>query len=48
MGLLKNAHTLKGTRRLLCCAANRNAQRIWKHTCGKAHQKADQNIGIVQ
>jgi len=26
--LLKNAHTLKGTRRLLGCAANRTAQRI--------------------
>jgi hypothetical protein len=26
--LLKNAHTLKGTTRPLCCAANRTAQRI--------------------
>ncbi len=27
-GLLKNAHTLKGTRHLRRCAANQNAQRI--------------------
>jgi hypothetical protein len=26
--LLKNAHTLKGTTRLLCCAANRTARRM--------------------
>jgi hypothetical protein len=30
-GLLKNAHILNGTKRLLCCAANRTAQRISIH-----------------